>query len=200
MIHYTTNIGRTARRIAIAFVTLLIATTGTVAAHGGGSYGGGMMGGGWGLFGGTMGLWGPLWMGLLIGVPLYLGYRLLDREPHEDDGQPLSVLRERYARGEISDEEFLDGKSDWSGSTSRLTLARSRHVFPAVIGASVSEVGEPVASGPLRNRYHGHCRGPDRLFSDTSEQDTIDPATTTRSDHDGVNGIRFDPFTDHLGR
>lgn len=110
MIHHTTDIRRTARRLAIAAVPLLLATTGTAAAHGGGyggSYGGGgMMGGGAGLLGGTMGLWGLIWMGLLIAVPLYLAYRLFDQEGDSTDGRPLSVLRERYARGELSDEEF----------------------------------------------------------------------------------------------
>jgi putative membrane protein len=66
-----------------------------------------MMGGGnWGLFGGAMGLWGLLWMGLLVGVPLYLVYSLLDRGSGGTDERPLSVLRDRYARGELSDEEF----------------------------------------------------------------------------------------------
>ncbi|WP_181693425.1 SHOCT domain-containing protein [Natronomonas sp. LN261] len=88
-------------------VPLLVAATGTAAAHGGGGHDGGMMGGGgWGLFGGGMGLWGLLWMGLLIGVPLYLGYALLNSDSEEKNGRPLSVLRERYARGELSEEEF----------------------------------------------------------------------------------------------
>jgi putative membrane protein len=87
-------------------VLLLVAPTGTAAAHGSGSYGGGMMGGGWGLFGGAMGLWGLLWMGLLIAVPLYLVYALLDRGSGGNNEQSLSVLRERYARGELSDDEF----------------------------------------------------------------------------------------------
>jgi putative membrane protein len=87
-------------------VPLLVATTGTAAAHGSESYGGGMMGGGWGLFGGAMGLWGLLWMGLLIAVPLYIVYALLDRGSGGNNEQPLSVLRERYARGELSDDEF----------------------------------------------------------------------------------------------
>jgi putative membrane protein len=87
-------------------VLLLVAATGTAAAHGSGSYGGGMMGSGWGLFGGVMGLWGLLWMGLLIAVPLYLVYALLDRGSGGNEEQSLSVLRERYARGELSDEEF----------------------------------------------------------------------------------------------
>ncbi|WP_089827188.1 SHOCT domain-containing protein [Halogranum amylolyticum] len=107
MTQLTTHIGRTARRLAMLAVPLLVAATGTAAAHGSGSYGGGMMGGsGWGLFGGAMGLWGLLWMGLLIAVPLYIVYALLNRGPGGNDEQSLSVLRERYARGELSDDEF----------------------------------------------------------------------------------------------
>ena len=106
MTQLTTHIGRTARRLAILAVPLLVATTGTAAAHGSGSYGGGMMGGGWGLFGGAMGLWGFLWMGLLIAVPLYIVYALLNRGSGGNEEQSLSVLRERYARGELSDDEF----------------------------------------------------------------------------------------------
>jgi putative membrane protein len=83
MTHHTNGVGRTIRRIATRAVPPLIAATGTVAAHGGGSYGSGSYGGGmiggWSLFGGFMGLWGLLWMGLLIAVPLYLVYVLLDR-------------------------------------------------------------------------------------------------------------------------
>ncbi|WP_117595419.1 SHOCT domain-containing protein [Haloprofundus halophilus] len=101
-----THIGRTARRLAILAVPLLVAVTGTATAHGGGSYGSGMMGGGWGLFGGAMGFWGLLWMGLLIAVPLYLAYALLNRGSGGNEEQSLSVLRERYARGELSDDEF----------------------------------------------------------------------------------------------
>ena len=98
----TTHTGRTARRLALVAVPLLVATTGTAAAHGGG-----MMGGsGWGLFGGAMGLLGLLWMGLLVAVPLYVVYVLLDRGSDGDDEPSLSVLRERYARGELSDDEF----------------------------------------------------------------------------------------------
>ncbi|WP_435095440.1 SHOCT domain-containing protein [Halorubrum sp. N11] len=105
MTRLTTHFGRTARRLAILAVPLLVATTGTAAAHSGGSYGGGMMGG-WGLFGGAMGLWGLLWMGLLIAIPIYLANALLNRGSGGNDEQSLSVLRERYARGEISDDEF----------------------------------------------------------------------------------------------
>ena len=88
-------------------IPLLVAATGTAAAHGGGSYGSGMMGGGgWGLFGGGMGLWGLLWMGLLLAVPLYIAYSLLNRESRANETRSISVLRERYARGELTDEEF----------------------------------------------------------------------------------------------
>ena len=56
-----------------------------------------------GLFGGTMGLWGLLWMNRLIVIPVYA---LLTGDPDGRENGPLSVLRERYARGELSDEEF----------------------------------------------------------------------------------------------
>ena len=107
------TLGRTARRTAMLTVPLLVAATGTAAAHGG--YGGGMMGGyggstmgggGWGLFGGTMGLFGILWMVLLLAVPAYFVYALVTRESSDKGTRPLSVLQERYARGELSDEEF----------------------------------------------------------------------------------------------
>ena len=100
-----TTLGRRTGRIGALSVPLIAAATGTAAAQAGG-YGGGMMGGGWGLFGVGMGLWGLLWMGLLIGVPLYVVYSLLDSGSEQDERGSLSVLRERYARGELSDEEF----------------------------------------------------------------------------------------------
>ena len=107
MTHDINTLGRTTRRIAMLGIPLLAAATGTAAAHGDGGYGGGMMGGGgWGLFGGGMGLWGLIWMGLLLAVPLYIAYTLLNRASVENDTRPLSVLRERYARGELTDEEF----------------------------------------------------------------------------------------------
>jgi len=87
-------------------VPLLIASTGTAAAHGGGGHGGGVMGGSWGLFGGGMGLWGLVWMGLLLVVSLYVAGSLVDSDSGRADRQPESILRERYARGELSDEEF----------------------------------------------------------------------------------------------
>lgn len=117
MTHYTNTLGRTIRRIGTLAIPLLVAATGTAAAHGSGygggmmsgGYGGGMMGGGgWGLFGGGMGLWGVLWMLLLLAVPLYVLYALLERSSGSGgkERRPRSVLRERYARGELSDEEY----------------------------------------------------------------------------------------------
>jgi len=53
-----------------------------------------------------MGLWGLLWMGILVAVPLAVAYLLLDRELGGNEERALSVLRERYARGELSEEEF----------------------------------------------------------------------------------------------
>jgi len=101
------TLGRIARRTTILAVPLLAVASGTAAAHGSGSYSGGMMGGGgWGLFGGTMGLWGLLWMGLLLAIPIYLVYALVTRGSTGPENRSLSVLRERYARGELSDEEF----------------------------------------------------------------------------------------------
>ena len=114
MTHDTNTLGRTIRRIGMLAVPLLVAATGTAAAQGGGGYGGGMTGGGygggmmggWGLFGGGMGLWGLLWMVLLLAVPLYVAYVLLDGASGGKNRRPETVLRERYARGELSDDEF----------------------------------------------------------------------------------------------
>lgn len=107
MTEFSSTIGRTARRASIRVAPLSVVGTGTAAASGGVEYGVGVMGGGsWGLFGGVMGLWGLLWMTILVGVPLYLAYSLINRDAGGTDEPPLSVLRERYARGELSDEEF----------------------------------------------------------------------------------------------
>ncbi|WP_340100976.1 SHOCT domain-containing protein [Salinibaculum salinum] len=114
MTGHTTAYGRTVRRLVIPTATLLVAATGTAAAMGSGSHSAGTMGGGgWGLFGGSMGLWGLLWMGLLIAVPLVVAYSILTRgtdagqnRSRREAERPLSLLRERYARGDIDEEEF----------------------------------------------------------------------------------------------
>jgi putative membrane protein len=92
-------------------VPLLIAATGTAAAHGGGGYGGGMMGGGWGGMGGLggFGMLGGgmfLWPLVLVGIILLVAYSGNREEQTDGTDRALSELRERYARGELSDEEF----------------------------------------------------------------------------------------------
>ncbi|MFC6988626.1 SHOCT domain-containing protein [Haloplanus sp. GCM10025708] len=63
---------------------------------------------GWSGWGWGMMLFGFLWMALLVALPVYLVYWLATRS--QSDGSPedsaLAVLQERYARGEIDDEEF----------------------------------------------------------------------------------------------
>ncbi|WP_436900938.1 SHOCT domain-containing protein [Halovenus halobia] len=59
--------------------------------------------------GGTGGfLWMALWMVVLVGIPLGLGYLFLTRRDASggttDDA--LTALRRRYAEGEIDEEEF----------------------------------------------------------------------------------------------
>ncbi|MFT4891550.1 MAG: putative membrane protein, partial [Halobacteriales archaeon] len=122
---------RTGRRIGLRSIAiglpLLVGATGTAAASGsdgitgtigcwgagtGGSWGmagGGGWGMGSGLFGGGMFLW-PL---LLVGLIAVLVYALNDRgkptngrRSGRDTDRAMAELRERYARGELSDEEF----------------------------------------------------------------------------------------------
>jgi len=102
----TDALARTALRTTALIAPLLVGATGTAAADTGGSYAGVMMGGGWGLFGGAMGLGAVLWMAVLLAVPALLVYSLVAGGSTGDGDRPLSVLRERYARGEITDEEF----------------------------------------------------------------------------------------------
>lgn len=66
--------------------------------------GGGMMG--FGMFGAGMFLW-PL---LLIAVVGILYYAARNREESASPDPALATLRERYARGELSDEEFDEHK------------------------------------------------------------------------------------------
>ncbi len=64
--------------------------------------------GGWG----TM-LLGLLWMALILGLPIYVAYRLVipsQSTGHTEDSA-LTILREQYARGEIDDEEFEHRRS-----------------------------------------------------------------------------------------
>lgn len=65
---------------------------------------------GWGMGAGWFGLWHLLWWALVIAAGVVL-FRLLvtDRRrgggPGSDD-RALEILRERYARGEIDQQEF----------------------------------------------------------------------------------------------
>lgn len=87
-------------------IGLLLAVPGTALAQ---PHGGGTMGGSWGLFGG----W--LWPLLLVGLVALLIYGLFGAVGSGDGGRAnrggrtdraLEELRERYARGELSREEF----------------------------------------------------------------------------------------------
>ncbi|EMA10211.1 putative membrane protein [Haloarcula vallismortis] len=72
-----------------------------------GMWNGGHMAG-WSAWGWGMMLVGLLWMALLVALPLYLVYRLAtgSRSNGGSEDSALAVLQDRYARGEIDDEEF----------------------------------------------------------------------------------------------
>lgn len=96
-----------AYRLGTLALLALLAATGTAGARVGDiGYTGGMMGGsgGWGFFGGGMFLW-PL---LLLGLLALLVYGLADGETNTSSSsdEAMAELRRRYARGELSDEEF----------------------------------------------------------------------------------------------
>jgi len=97
---------RIARRLGVSALVLLTVGTGTAAAHGTDGAGGGVMDGSWGVHGGAMGLWGLLWMGVLLAVAVAVAYALLDRGDDGDEERSLTIVRERYARGELTDEEY----------------------------------------------------------------------------------------------
>jgi len=93
---------------AALLVVLVIAFSGPALAHSGDDgihHPDGWMGSHGGAF---SSLWMTLWMVVLIGVPLGLGYLFLTRRDASsgttDDA--LTVLRHRYAEGEIDEEEF----------------------------------------------------------------------------------------------
>lgn len=98
---------------AVAFgLTLLVAVPGTASAQRGGMMGGtGVGGSGW--VGSGMVLWPLLFLGSTILVVWALDRRTRSGPTEE----PLDALRNRYARGEISDEEF---------ESRRATLERRR--------------------------------------------------------------------------
>lgn len=95
--------GRVIGAVAGTVAALAAVTVPAAAQHGGGAMGGG--GVGW------FGL-GPLLWIVVLGavVALVAGYTRPDgsakTEPHSGTDGALAALRERYARGELSDEEF----------------------------------------------------------------------------------------------
>ncbi|AEH39430.1 SHOCT domain-containing protein [Halopiger xanaduensis] len=98
------TIGRYAGRATAFTAVLLVAATATASAqpHGGGA--GGSMGG-WGAFGGWMFLWPIVLLGLLALLITWAGSRHRDDRADRPD-RALEELRERYARGELSEDEF----------------------------------------------------------------------------------------------
>ncbi|MDQ2051712.1 SHOCT domain-containing protein [Natronolimnohabitans sp. A-GB9] len=67
--------------------------------------GGGMMSTGWDIFGGGMFVWPLLVLGL-IALALYWARSQPEDSNAEQPDPARAELRERYARGEIDDEEF----------------------------------------------------------------------------------------------
>jgi putative membrane protein len=112
----TTNAGQgrwTKRLIGGLGVLALIAVVFTLAAMGMNNTGvmpmwdGHMWGMGDGLGWGLMWIVGLLWMVALVAIPVAVIYWLVGGRPDEEAGDgALTVLRERYARGEIDDEEY----------------------------------------------------------------------------------------------
>lgn len=101
---------RTVAVVLLAVAFAITTFTGTAVAHGGDNgyhHHDGWMGthGDWGGFGF---LWMAMWGLVLIGIPAILLYAYANRGAVDGgtDDDALSVLRSRYARGEIDDEEF----------------------------------------------------------------------------------------------
>ncbi|WP_299269572.1 SHOCT domain-containing protein [Halorientalis sp.] len=86
----------------------MIAFTGIATAQHGGGHSGGMGGMGGGMSG--FGWWPIIWSLTLLSVVLIIGYGIYahGRTPAErtHTDTALSTLRSRYARGELSEEEF----------------------------------------------------------------------------------------------
>lgn len=84
----------------------------------------------WGWGGCCGGVWGWLWMLILlilfVGIAVYLlrffggllggGGQSRTSPPSQPGTDPLRILKERYARGEITREEFEQMKRDLEGS------------------------------------------------------------------------------------
>ena len=101
------SVGQSGRNSLLAGMMLLFTATGSVAAQQRTTGYGGMMndGWGWGMFGG----WGFLWLLLLVGLIVLVVSAASGSDQSRGGEQPdraLAELRERYARGEINEEEF----------------------------------------------------------------------------------------------
>jgi putative membrane protein len=102
---------------ATLLVVLAIALSGSAVAHTGDDgfhHHDGWMGSHGGVFGY---LWMALWMVVLVGVPLGFGYLFLTRRDAggETIDDALTVLRRRYAEGEIDEEEFDERRRKLGG-------------------------------------------------------------------------------------
>ncbi|CAG1002826.1 MAG: SHOCT domain-containing protein [Candidatus Methanoperedens sp.] len=69
-------------------------------------YGYGMMGGGYGILGLIF------WILLIIGLVLLIKYLWAGRGDKKGEESALEILNKKYARGEISKEEFEEKKKD----------------------------------------------------------------------------------------
>lgn len=104
---------------ALLLLFTLSAATSAYAHYGGGyGFGPGMMG--WG-FGHGMGWFGPIimiafWVVLIIGIVYLIRWIAGSTGSGSSSGHeaPLDILKKRYARGEISKEEFEQMKKDLS--------------------------------------------------------------------------------------
>lgn len=103
---------RIGAKLAGGSLLLLAGASGTAAAHGGGT--GGMMGGSWGGTGGWGGLGGFGMLGgwmvvvplLLLGLTIALVVAFGNRDDAEPTDSAMEALRRRYARGELTGEEY----------------------------------------------------------------------------------------------
>lgn len=71
----------------------------------------GWMGGGWGGMGVAMVVWSVVLVALIVAVLWLIGRMLGDRTPRssaDDRSSALTILEERFARGEIDREEFAE--------------------------------------------------------------------------------------------
>lgn len=99
------SVGKIGRNTLLGGITLLVTATGSVAAQQGTNGYGGMMNDGWGMFGG----WGFLWLLVFVGLVALVVSAVSGSDQSRNGEQPnraLAELRERYARGEINEEEF----------------------------------------------------------------------------------------------